>query len=280
MTLKIYVSILVLSSLLLNIYFAAEAQTEKKKKNDVKDKPLNKPYSEDLWRNQTKEWKMKEWNNFMEHAEEELKHFDDIINKEIEGWVKDHDISVKEWLEEKEKKWMNFNAQMDSEYKSDLKNKSSSWNEKQWKDWLNGNGKKLLEKDWQEYINNLDSHIANILNANWNKFKVNIIMEWNSLGWKVQEDKRWLKYAIMGPPDPKTPEEKVDAANYNEWRERNESQRKQWFQWITEKERARTKNGSPTFSKWKNNKQSVFNKWVAAFINKLSQEKQWNSWFR
>ncbi|KAI4840186.1 tryptophan-rich antigen [Plasmodium brasilianum] len=223
----------------------------------------------------TEEWKDNEWNKWLGNIEVEWNEFYNTIENEKMKWLVGKEKDWNDFIKFMESKWMHYHENLEN-IKSDILKKSLTLDENEWKEWMTTEGKELMEKDWKNWINDNESYLDVWSVKEWLKWKNQRIVTWIMTDWKCEEDKYWSKWEESWARSVNL----QDRANWLNWRERLNKEMVQWNSWVMNKEQYIRENRSNNWSKWKNDKQIMFNLWMESFINSWIREKQWFIWVK
>ncbi|EUD65081.1 hypothetical protein C922_04481 [Plasmodium inui San Antonio 1] len=231
------------------------------------------------WRFRPLEWKLNEFSKWLKKAEENWKEFHLVLEDGRTQWIENLGDSETGWFQSAEKKWNNYNESLDMEYKSNILKKAKEWKETQWKEWIEKSLKKYITDDFKKWINDHQNNLNAALRVNWETWKKQQMLECNSIRWRLGEDKQWMRWLFHCPnkDDITVPEEY--KALYENWNVRKGAEADQWKKWTDKIEKSVIFKDTPAWTKWKNDKTAAFDKWLAAFTNKLIAQKQWTRWF-
>ncbi|SCO66059.1 tryptophan-rich antigen [Plasmodium vivax] len=230
------------------------------------------------WRVKPLEWKLNEFSNWLKKAEEDWKEFHVVLEDERTKWVANLGDLEKGWFETAEKKWNNYNPGLDLEYKSNILKKAKVWKEGQWKEWIDKSLKKYITDDFKKWMDGHQENLNAALSVNWETWKRQKLLECNSVGWRLKEDKHWIRWTFFSPNIDDIPVPKEFKALYENWKVRRKAETDQWKEWTDRIEKRVIFKDTPAWTKWKNDKTAAFEKWLAAFTNKLVAQKQWTNW--
>eukprot|EP00366_Plasmodium_knowlesi_P005100 XP_002262598.1 tryptophan-rich antigen [Plasmodium knowlesi strain H] len=248
-----------------------KSMISKDKDNGEKGVNVDKSNKKEL----TEEWKVNEWNKWMRHLEEQWHLFFKAQEIKTDDWIQKKEKEFKAWITEIETKWMNYNHNLDTEYNTDLYEKYPSWSENEWKTWIRTVGKKLMGKDWIQWINGHESKLNEWVQYDWFQWKSLKFFNWEINEWKSDEYEYWAEWqnGNLGMLLNKKKKKK-----YLSWKNRIEREKSEWDSWTRSKELLLLKSKTSNWMKWKNEKQLSFNDWIENFIETWISKKQWNTW--
>ncbi|GAB65361.1 tryptophan-rich antigen [Plasmodium cynomolgi strain B] len=230
------------------------------------------------WRVKPLEWKLNEFSKWLKKAEEDWKDFHVVLEDERTKWVENMGDIEKGWFENAEKKWSNYNQRLDMEYKSNILKKAKEWKEAQWKEWINKSLKKYITNDFQKWMDGHQNNLNAAVGLNWETWKKQKMFECNSIGWRLKEDKHWIRWTFFSPNIDDIPVPKEYKELYENWKIRTKAEKDQWKEWTDRIESRVIFKDTPAWTKWKNEKTAAFNKWLVAFTNNLIAQKKWTKW--
>ncbi|KJP87562.1 hypothetical protein AK88_02728 [Plasmodium fragile] len=224
---------------------------------------------------QTEEWKVNEWNKWLQQIDEQWHFFFLDLQNKTTDWMKQTEGEFKKWTKEMETKWMNYNHNLDKEYGTDLYKKYPTWNESQWTTWMKTDGKKLIQEEWIKWINDHDSKLSEWVNYDWCQWRSLKKFNWELSQWKSDEYEHWAEsqngnLALLL--------HKKKRKKYLTWKNRIEREKSEWDSWVQSKDELIVKSKADKWDEWKNEKRQLFCDWMENFINTWIRRKQWNSW--
>ncbi|SBT50734.1 tryptophan-rich antigen (Pv-fam-a) [Plasmodium ovale wallikeri] len=259
-----------------------EPKTEKKLSKQKIKKSLNKlrkdydnskddEYSSSL----TEEWKINERDKWMQKLDEEWTLFKLSMENKVSEWLKEKDKDWESWRTQMKNKWMHYNENMDAQYNTNVYKECHMWDETGWKTWIKANGKKLLETDWINWVNESEWKLNELFNYEWSQWKYKKLFEWEMSDWKCEESDQWYNWQQANLAKWL---QKKKKKKYRKWKVRIRREKEEWDQWVYQKELLNSKFKMNLWLKWKNDKHSSFNDWVESFIKEWISSQQWNVW--
>ncbi|SBS94003.1 tryptophan-rich antigen [Plasmodium ovale curtisi] len=240
----------------------------------LKPCPMEAIQLKEEWIDKTDEWKENEWNNWKLGLEKNWKIFYLSLQNEKNMWVKSKTNEWIDWMQRMNNKWMHYNENMNETYKSNILEKSLTWDKEDWKHWANTEMKTLIVKDWENWINQCEVNMNKWIENKWIHWRSYQIMTWLKSEWKHAENIHWLKKERLEWTKPSNVK---NAGDWLKWKERMYRQSDEWLTWVQNKEKLILNNKCIYWEKWKNNKNTLFDKWTEEFLNKWIIEKKWNA---
>ncbi|SBT72813.1 Tryptophan-Threonine-rich plasmodium antigen C terminal, putative [Plasmodium ovale] len=240
----------------------------------LKPCPMKAIQLEEEWIDKTDEWKENEWNNWKLELEKNWKFFHLSLQNEKNMWVKNKTNEWIDWMQRMNNKWTHYNENLNETYKSNILEKSLTWDEEDWKYWANTEMKTLIVKDWENWINQCEVNMNKWIENKWIHWRSYQIMTWLNSEWKHAENIHWLKKERLEWTKPSNVK---NTGDWLKWKERMYRQSDEWLTWVQNKEKLILNNKCIYWEKWKNNKNTLFDKWTKEFLNKWISEKKWNA---
>ncbi|SBT36689.1 tryptophan-rich antigen (Pv-fam-a) [Plasmodium ovale wallikeri] len=266
--------LVVLFTLILNPSYASINEETNKRDDSVPDNLM------EFWKGAVEETEVLKnyaWNNWMMRLEADWEQYNNSMKEKKKVWLNEAENEWTKFMNSMENKWtINFKENMDEELKSPAISKSSTWNENEWKEWIQTEGKKIMDADLQKWIKEKETSLDLIIIAEWVYWKNNKIMTWLLSDWKNEEDNYWAQWENMKWSKWFKME---DRKHWLKWKERIAKESEQWTNWLNLKENVYIFSEWNRWSEWKNEKTNMFNKWADSFINKWINEKKWKTLF-
>ncbi|SBT33222.1 tryptophan-rich antigen [Plasmodium ovale wallikeri] len=212
-----------------------------------------------------------EWNDWMQTLEEEWQEFNANIEKKKNKWIEKQEKEWNEWIKGTKNKWIQFNGNMD--IASEILKKSVNWKDAQWKNWINKEGRMIIEKDFETWITEKQQTLQRAIMKEWVNWRNNKIKAWLMTKWKYKEEecsKKWDDTEFAKSLY------KKDPNCWLQYKQNICAQRAQWLKWLLIKEYVYVHDDGIKWSKWKDDKRASFNEWVESYVKKWISEKQWN----
>ncbi|GAB69450.1 tryptophan-rich antigen [Plasmodium cynomolgi strain B] len=141
------------------------------------------------------EWKRYTWDNWKIRLEEDFNQFYFLLDKEKKEWLDKIEGEWEKLIQEMEKKWtINEKGFDNNAHLSDILEESSTWNYSQWEDWIRTKGSRLMEIEWENWVNENDSFFNDMIVNKWIQWKNSKIMSWVTSEWKTDEDSYWANW--------------------------------------------------------------------------------------
>ncbi|GAW84736.1 tryptophan-rich antigen [Plasmodium gonderi] len=252
----------------------------KETKNDEKTVPTDPNVYVEEWQVKSFDWKMNEFSKWLNKAENDWKQFQTVLDEERAKWVANMGDREKTWIESAEKKWENYNQSLDIEYKSNILRKAKEWKEAQWKDWIEKSLKKYITEDFKKWMDGHQASLDELLKLNWDEWKRQKMLECGSVGWRLKEDKYWIRYTFFYSNVEESLPTKQMKELYEIWKMRTKAEKDQWNNWTEKIEKTIIFKDTPAWATWKSSKIAIFNKWLNEFTQKLITQKQWTKWVK
>lgn len=259
------------STLILNI-IPTSLQNERNGVKDCPHKVLNMQSAEI---EKTDAWKENEWNKWKLDLEANWKEFNLSLIEERDEWIQNITKDWNEWMQNMQHKWTHFIENVDEPYKSYILEKSLTWNNADWKNWINTELKGLIDNDWKKWINRMESHLYRMIEDTWMHWRSYQILTWLKSDWKHDENIYWLKKEYI---EWNKPSKVQNTGEWLKWKQRVHKQSLEWFRWVQSKEKIIENIKCISWILWKNDKNKIFNHWKESFLNKLIRNEQWNVW--
>ncbi|GAW79601.1 tryptophan-rich antigen [Plasmodium gonderi] len=226
---------------------------------------------------ESEEFKRMAWNNWMLRLEAEWKELQESIEELKEKCLEEKESEFSDWLSSLQNKWYHYNKAMLKEYKCNVMENSSNWNDAQWENWVKNEGLKIIEEQWKTWIKKQDEQIRDLTLHKWIQWKNDKIRSWLLCEWKSEEDFYWTNWERSSTA--KWLQE-AEKAHWMKWKERINRESEQWENWVQMKESIYINEKWAKWAQWKNNKKHLFNKWSASLIYKWTLKKQWKVWIK
>ncbi|SBT01646.1 tryptophan-rich antigen (Pv-fam-a) [Plasmodium ovale curtisi] len=223
----------------------------------------------------TEEWKINERDKWMQKLDEEWKLFKLSMENKVNEWLKEKDKDWDSWRTQMKNKWMHYNENMDAQYNTNVYKECHTWDETGWKTWIKANGRKLMETDWINWVNESEWKLNELFNYEWSQWKYKKLFDWETSDWKCEESDQWYNWQQANLAKWL---HKKKKKKYRKWKVRIRREKEEWDQWVYQKELLNSKFKMNQWLKWKNDKRSSFNDWVESFINEWISGQQWNVW--
>lgn len=244
--------------------------------NNAKDCALNISNEETAENEKTDEWKENEWNKWKLKLEDNWKQFNLSLIKEKNEWIQNVTKDWNEWMQNMQHKWTHYIENMDESHKSHILEKSLTWNNADWENWVNTELKGLIDNEWQNWINQIESQRYTWIEDKWVHWRSYQILTWLKSDWKHDENICWLRKEYI---EWNKPSKVRNTGGWLKWKERIYKQSLEWLYWVQNKEKIIQNIKCSGWIRWKDDKNKIFNQWKECFLNNWIREEKWNSLF-
>ncbi|SBS93181.1 tryptophan-rich antigen, putative [Plasmodium malariae] len=187
------------------------------------------------------------WSTWINNAKREKSAFMKHVKNYEKWWKTVKNDEFKKFTIYLEKRWMHFNGNINSYYKSDFLSISKKWNDELWIKWIKDNGQRHLDKQFKK----------------WMDYNIYTLYFWIRNEWR-----KWLL----------TRECELDK---NVWNEQEKNRKINcWFNNVNKMEKKITNTIREDMENWKREMTPKFNQWKKDFTYIWIDDKQWNVWLK
>ncbi|SBT57409.1 tryptophan-rich antigen, putative [Plasmodium ovale wallikeri] len=189
--------------------------------------------------------KEKDWNSWMKKVKKDFSGYKGSMRTERHNWVSEKLSELDKFLLYLEKRWCRYTGNIDKDCRSDFLKSAKQWSDGEWGKWVNGEGKRHMNKQFQKWLD-------------YNKFKLN---DWTNTEWT-----KWKS-------------EKKDELDDEEWKKKEVSGKtKDWLKYTDKMEKKCLKKTQKVCKNWEKDAYHRYKKWEKDFAKKWSSNRQWNTW--
>ncbi|KJP88305.1 hypothetical protein AK88_02086 [Plasmodium fragile] len=221
------------------------------------------------------EWKMNEWSKWLIKTKEDCEFFNTSIENKRKRWLEKKEKEFDVWLMNLNNGWMHYRVNEENEYKSKAMKNASTWDDSQWEQWIQTEGKKSMEADLTKWLNDNETFWYDWISKEWAQWKNIKMLQWLSVDWKHKEDETFGHYKSSKFINML---HKKKRSKWMKWKERSDKEKEEWNNWIKSKENYYLNYKWDEWLKWKKDKRVFCGPQFLALINKWISNKQWTVW--
>ncbi|KMZ85283.1 tryptophan-rich antigen (Pv-fam-a) [Plasmodium vivax Brazil I] len=218
----------------------------------------------------TEEWKAKEWKKWINNTEKQWGNFTQSFEQHKQKWVNKKESEWEEWLTNIHYNWIGFTNKLEGDYINDKVNAWTKWGEKEWKGIIEMEWKRPMKVKWTKLVEKNEKIWGDKLFNYWDNWKDKKWNEWKNMNWKKKEEEKW-----------NNSEKRKDLnkdENWKEWKKRLLREKKEWENWVNEKEDFLMDSEETHWEKWKEYKWNYLNEWMKQVEVDWLKSKPWEVW--
>ncbi|GAW80088.1 tryptophan-rich antigen [Plasmodium gonderi] len=211
----------------------------------------------------SEQWDNDEWYEWMNGIQKDLADFNSSLESEKNKWFGKKEKEILKMTKSIEDKWLYFNKNMYEQLNFNTLNISLTLDISKWEEWINNDGKRIMENEWHNWITKNKTHYYKL-----------IIKEW--LRWKNMKIKQWLKRIwfrnegnILENWEHITCTNILAISEKKTWFNSNPqviNEKDYFFKWIKKNEDHLVSTQKYAFEEWEYYKTNYFHDWINFFI--------------
>ncbi|GAW82047.1 tryptophan-rich antigen [Plasmodium gonderi] len=218
----------------------------------------------------TEEWKTNEWKKWMNNMEEKWEHFTQSMEQRKKKWIQKKEGEWEDWLTNMHYNWVAFINKLEGDYINDAVNAWTEWGEKDWRGIIEMEWKRPMKIKWINLLKNSEEACERKLFKYWDDWKDKNWNKWKNKNWKNQEYEMWNKY--------ENKEDLTNNENWQKWKKRLSTEKKEWENWVNQKEFLLMSTEWTQWEKWKENKWNYLIQWMKRVQADWLETKPWETW--